>query len=159
MDLIKGIGICAGLEVIEVPGATGNIHTNFSGKASAVIEALKRGSDYVYAHIEAPDEAGHQGDLKTKVRAIEEIDDKVLGPLMEQMKEFGEFKIMVLPDHPTPLSIRTHTAEPVPFVIYHSGQTFKNKGVTYCEEDAARGDFVEKGHELMDMFIGRPLGD
>lgn len=159
VDLIKGIGICAGLEVIEVPGATGNIHTNFSGKASAVIEALKRGSDYVYAHIEAPDEAGHQGDLKTKVRAIEEIDDKVLGPLMEQMKEFGEFKIMVLPDHPTPLSIRTHTAEPVPFVIYHSGVILKNKGVTYCEEDAARGEFVEKGHELMEMFIGRPAGD
>ncbi len=153
VDLIKGIGICAGMEVVEVEGATGNIHTNFDGKALAALKALEEGADLVYVHIEAPDEAGHQGSTEIKVRAIEEIDRRVLGPAIERMKGFGEFKIMVLPDHPTPLPVMTHTADPVPFVIYDSRSPRRNPGATYCEECAARGPFVERGHELMGMFL------
>ncbi len=154
VDLIKGIGICAGMEVVEVEGATGNIHTNFSGKAAAALEVLGRGADLVYLHVEAPDEAGHQGNTEIKVRAIEAIDRLVLGPVIEGMKEFGEFRILVLPDHPTPLSVMTHTADPVPFVIYDSRRPRNNAGVTYCEEAAAGGTFIERGHELMEFFIG-----
>lgn len=154
VDLIKGIGISAGLEVVEVEGATGNIHTNFSGKADAVISSFRKGADFVYVHIEAPDEAGHQGDLNTKIRAIEEIDSKVLGPVLSQMKEFGQYRILVLPDHPTPLSIRTHTADPVPFVIFDSRRPGKNPGARYSEEWAAGGLFVGRGHELMELFFG-----
>ncbi|MHB8158236.1 MAG: cofactor-independent phosphoglycerate mutase [Desulfocucumaceae bacterium] len=153
VDLIKGIGICAGMDVVEVEGATGNIHTNFTGKAAAALEAFRRGAELVYLHIEAPDEAGHQGSMETKVRAIEEIDSKVLGPLIEKMKEFGRFKIMVLPDHPTPLSVMTHTSDPVPYVIYDSGELMRDTGLTYCEEAAAGGTFVHRGHDLMDFFI------
>lgn len=153
VDLIKGIGICAGMDVVEVEGATGNIHTNFAGKASAALDALRRGADMIYVHIEAPDEAGHQGSTEIKVRAIEEIDRQVLGPAMEQMKEFGEYKIMLLPDHPTPLSVMTHTSDPVPYVIYDSRKPMANPGATYCEEAAARGPFVERGHDLMGYFI------
>ena len=153
VDLIKGIGICADMEVIEVEGATGNIHTNFAGKASAAIEALKKGTDFVYLHIEAPDEAGHQGSTDIKVKAIEEIDRQVLGPLMEQMKEFSDYKIMVLPDHPTPLSLMTHTSDPVPFVTYDSRNPKKNVGLTYCEDNAVKGPYIERGHELMEKFI------
>lgn len=153
VDLIKGIGICAGMEVVEVEGATGNIHTNFAGKASAALDALRRGVDLVYVHIEAPDEAGHQGSTELKVRAIEEIDRQVLGPVLEQMREFGEYKVMLLPDHPTPLSVMTHTSDPVPYVIFDSRKPLDSPGAAYCEEDAARGPFVERGHQLMRLFI------
>jgi 2,3-bisphosphoglycerate-independent phosphoglycerate mutase len=153
VDLIKGIGICAGLNVVEVPGATGNIHTNFAGKAEAALEAFRQGADFVYVHIEAPDEAGHHGNAGDKVRAIEEIDGKVVGPLMGRMKEFAQYRIMILPDHPTPLSVMTHTAEPVPFVIYDSRSPLNNPGAAYCEEAGARGLYVERGHELMELFI------
>ncbi|MCL6609939.1 MAG: cofactor-independent phosphoglycerate mutase [Peptococcaceae bacterium] len=153
VDLIKGIGICAGMEAVEVEGATGNIHTNFEGKISAALEALERGADLVYVHVEAPDEAGHQGNTELKVRAIEEIDRRVLGPALERMKEFGDYKIMVLPDHPTPLSVMTHTADPVPFVIYDSRRPRKNQGAAYCEEAAAGGMCIGRGHDLMDLFI------
>ncbi len=153
VDLIKGIGICAGMSVLEVEGATGNIHTNFEGKASAAMDALRRGAGLVYLHIEAPDEAGHQGNTEIKVRAIEEIDRRVLGPLMEQMVEFDRYRIMVLPDHPTPLSLMTHTPDPVPFVIYDSQGPLNSPGATYCEEAAAGGLFVERGHDLMGMFL------
>ncbi|MCL6477555.1 MAG: cofactor-independent phosphoglycerate mutase [Peptococcaceae bacterium] len=155
VDLIKGIGLCAGMEVVKVEGATGNIHTNFAGKAAAALEAFDRGADLVYLHVEAPDEAGHQGNTETKVRAIEEIDEKVLGPLLAQLGRFGDFKVMVLPDHPTPVSLMTHTAEPVPFVIFDSRSTRVGAGGAYCEETAARGVYVERGHELMDIFLER----
>jgi len=153
VDLIKGIGICAGLYVVEVPGATGNIRTNFSGKAAAAIDAFKCGSDFVYIHIEAPDESGHQGNMDHKLRSIEEIDGKVVGPLMEQMKEFGDFRMMVLPDHPTPLSIKTHTSDPVPYLIYDSRSPRNNAGTAYCEEYAAAGRYFGSGVELMNHFI------
>lgn len=153
VDLIKGIGICAGMKVLEVQGATGNIHTNFPGKAEAALKGLEGGLDFVYIHVEAPDEAGHQGDLETKIKAIEEIDKKVLGEILYGLKNIGEFKLMVLPDHPTPVSIRTHTADPVPFVIYHSG--CKGTGSGKFDEETARKYplKLEEGHTLMDYFL------
>ncbi len=153
VDLIMGIGICAGLRVIKVPGATGNINTNYRGKAEAALRALREGADLVYLHVEAPDEAGHQGDTGTKVRAIEEIDRNVLGLLLEGLAEFGPYRLLLLPDHPTPLSIRTHTAEPVPYVIMNS-QDVGTTARHYCEAAAAAaGIVVPDGPSLMKMFV------
>lgn len=153
VDLIKGLGICAGLDVVEVEGATGNIHTNFRGKALAALDELKKGKDFVYIHVEAPDEAGHRGELDNKVKAIEEV-DKMLGLLLEGLNQFESYKIMVLPDHPTPMSTRTHSSNPVPFVIYTKGQENKNENATYDEEAAVKSNFmILSGHELMDYFI------
>ncbi|MFA7467863.1 MAG: cofactor-independent phosphoglycerate mutase [Desulfotomaculaceae bacterium] len=153
VDLLMGIGICAGLEVLKVPGATGNIHTNFHGKALAALEALKNRVDFVYLHVEAPDEAGHQGDTETKVRAIEEIDRQVLGTLLEGMADIGDYKILLLPDHPTPLNIRTHTSAPVPYAIMSStGNTAS--GIGYSEADASStGIHVPDGPALMRKFL------
>lgn len=157
VDLVKGIGICAGLEAVEVPGATGNIHTDFRGKALAALAELRRGMDFVYVHIEAPDEAGHQGELETKIRSIEEIDENVLGELLRGLKDFESYRIMLLPDHPTPLSIRTHSPEPVPFAIYGANAGGQRKGGGIYDEDAAdkSGFFIEEGYKLMDYFLGR----
>lgn len=153
VDLIMGIGICAGLQVIQVPGATGNIHTNFKGKAEAALGALKDGADFVYLHVEAPDEAGHQGDIDVKVRAIEEIDKNVLGIILEGLKDLDDYRIMVLPDHPTPISIRTHTAEPVPFTI--AGKNNTGKGFNNYNEESAKaaGILIEDGPALMRRFL------
>jgi len=153
VDLIKGIGICAGLEVVEVEGATGNIHTNFRGKAMAALEELRKGKDFVYIHVEAPDEAGHRGELANKVRAIEEV-DKMLADLLNGLNQFKDYKIMLLPDHPTPMSTRTHSRNPVPFVIYTKGIKTANKITAYNEEAAEQSNIMlPKGHELMDYFI------
>lgn len=153
VDLIMGIGICAGLKVLKVPGATGNIHTNFRGKAEAALEALQRRADFVYLHVEAPDEAGHQGDTETKVRAIEEIDRQVLGTLLEGLASIGDYKILLLPDHPTPLNIRTHTSEPVPYAIMSSTGNAAS-GIGYSEEGAAStGTHVPDGPALMRKFL------
>ncbi len=153
VDLLKGIGICAGLTSIDVEGATGNIHTNFSGKAAAALEALKT-DDFVYVHIEAPDECGHRYEVENKPRSIELIDEKVVGPILEGIKAFGDYRILVLPDHPTPLSLRTHTSEPVPFILYDSTDE-KVSGVTGYDEEQAKtsGVFIEDGYTLMDLFI------
>ncbi|KJS14102.1 MAG: phosphoglycerate mutase [Peptococcaceae bacterium BRH_c8a] len=154
VDLLMGIGICAGLEVLKVPGATGNIHTNFHGKAQAALEALQRRADFIYLHVEAPDEAGHQGDTETKVRAIEEIDRQVLGTLLEGLDDIGDYKILLLPDHPTPLNIRTHTSEPVPYAIMSSTDNAAS-GIGYSEADAAStGIHVPDGPALMRKFLG-----
>jgi len=153
VDLIMGIGICAGLEVLKVPGATGNIHTNFHGKAVAALEALQQRVDFVYLHVEAPDEAGHQGDTETKVRAIEEIDRQVLGTLLEGLTGIGDYKILLLPDHPTPLNIRTHTSEPVPYAIMGSTDNAAS-GIGYSEANAAStGISVSDGPALMRKFL------
>jgi len=155
VDLIMGIGICAGMQVIKVPGATGNIHTNFSGKAKATLKALEAGTEFIYLHVEAPDEAGHQGDTQTKIKAIEAIDSQILGPLLENLGGLGQYKIMLLPDHPTPLSIRTHTAEPVPYVILKSGQNNSTLN-TYDEETAASaGIMIPDGPALVKNFLSR----
>ncbi|MBS4030386.1 MAG: cofactor-independent phosphoglycerate mutase [Clostridiales bacterium] len=155
VDLIKGIGICAGLESIDVPGATGTIHSNFRGKAEAALAALQKGLDFVYIHLEAPDECGHRGEINNKVKAIELIDREVVGVLRERLDATGEaYKLMFLPDHATPLSLRTHTSDPVPFLIYDSSNERDNPDYTYDERCAAgTGLYVDKGYRLIDFFL------
>ncbi|MEN6339664.1 MAG: cofactor-independent phosphoglycerate mutase [Clostridiaceae bacterium] len=154
VDLIQGIGKCAGMEVIKVEGATGTFETNFSGKAQAAVDALSRGIDYVYIHLEAPDECGHHGQVKEKIYSIEQIDEKVLAPVWNYLEKSGEdYRILLLPDHPTPLKIRTHSAEPVPFVLYHKGDA-ENIPVRYCEKDAASTHVsLQEGFQLIDWML------
>ena len=154
VHLLKGIGTYAGLEVLEVPGATGYFDTNYDGKAQYALRGLKN-KNLVYVHIEAPDEAGHMGDLRLKIEAIEVFDERVVGSILKGMKDFKSYRVMVLPDHPTPLSLRTHTADPVPFVIYSSEEGAKNEQVKSFDEDSARqsGIFIEKGFELIERFL------
>ena len=153
VDLIKGIGILAKMNVVEVPGATGYIDTNFEGKAAAAIEAFRQGSDLVYIHVEAPDECGHRGEAANKVRSIELIDGKILGPVWQALKQMGDYRIMVLPDHPTPLATKTHSAEPVPYLIYDSRNP--EQGVDSFTESTAReqGRFVPDASVLMRTLI------
>ena len=154
VHLIRGIGILAGLEVLEVPGITGYFDTNYVGKAQYTLRGLRE-KDFVYVHVEAPDEAGHMGDLRLKIEAIEAFDEKIVGPILKGMKEFKRFKALVLPDHPTPLSVRTHIADPVPFAIYSSedGATSAH-GKAFDEFSAGQsGIFIEKGFELIERFI------
>jgi 2,3-bisphosphoglycerate-independent phosphoglycerate mutase len=154
VDLLKGIGICAGLDSIDVPGATGNIHTDFTAKKNAALKELKSGKDFVYIHIEAPDECGHRREIENKVKSIELIDEKIVKPLLEELK-FDDHKILLLPDHATPLALRTHTSEPVPFIIYESRNEQSSGASGYDEIQAAKtGIFVTEGHELMGMFLG-----
>lgn len=152
VDLVKGIGICANMENIDVEGATGNVDSNFDGKAKAAIEALKE-NDFVYIHMEAPDESGHHFDKDAKILSIELIDEKVVGPIYNALKESGEdFAFLIMPDHPTPIDIGTHTGDPVPYAIYRSNDA-KNCNLSYTEENGKKGDFVETGHMLMSYFI------
>lgn len=154
VDLVRGIGRLAGMEVAEVEGVTGNINTNFDGKAQAALDALLKGRDFCYVHIEAPDECGHQGQAKEKARSIELIDEKVVKKVIEGLKEAGEdFKLMILPDHPTPVSTRTHAADPVPCLIYDSRN--KISGIPgFTEKTAAvSGKILPKGHELIEYFL------
>ncbi|MGI6122896.1 MAG: cofactor-independent phosphoglycerate mutase [Acetivibrionales bacterium] len=155
VDLIKGIGIASGMKAVDVPGATGNINTNFNGKAEAALKELQSGRDFVYVHVEAPDECGHQGQLKEKIHAIELIDKEVLGTLLNGLESMGDYRIMVLPDHPTPISIKTHSSDPVPFFIYDSRKTdMVNAEAVYTEACAKEnGTIVNLGHTLMDMFL------
>ena len=151
VDLIKGLGVFAGLKVIEVPGATGYLDTDYGAKARYALKALER-SDFVFVHVEAPDEASHEGRLAEKVRAIEDLDAKLVCPLLDGLGKLGEFRLMILPDHPTPLSTRTHAYDPVPYIIYDSRYNIKNNK-RYDEASMADGQFVEHGHDLMSMFI------
>lgn len=152
VDLLKGIGKFTGMEVINVQGATGYIDTNFSGKAQAAIDTLKKGSDLVYIHVEAPDECGHRFEIQNKVKSIELIDELILGPLLKAF-EGEEIKILICPDHPTPLALKTHTNAPVPYLIYDSRKNAE--GVErFCEEEAEKtGRFIDVGHSLMEHFI------
>jgi 2,3-bisphosphoglycerate-independent phosphoglycerate mutase len=157
VDLIKGIGLCAEMKSIDVEGATGNVHTNYDGKATAAIEAFKQGSELVYIHVEAPDECGHRAELENKVLSIELIDKKILNPVYEYLKSTGEdFKIMVLPDHPTPIRLRTHTITPVPFFIYASNSE-TNSGVDNFNEETcvAANNYISNGYTLMDLLINK----
>lgn len=157
VDLIKGIGICAGMKVIEVEGATGNIDTNFKGKGQAALQTLLDGQDLVYIHVEAPDECGHHGDLEGKVRAIELIDELVVGPLLEGLAAAGEdYSILVMPDHPTPLAIKTHISDPVPYLLYRSTEEVDSGIERYTENTAkSTGRYVEQGQRLMEKLLGR----
>lgn len=157
VDLIKGIGILTDMRSIDVENVTGNIDTNFDGKAQACIDALKEGDDFVYVHMEAPDECGHRFEADNKKLAIELIDEKVIGPVCKYLEECGEeFSILVLPDHPTPISTGTHSREAVPFFAYSSA--YEVDGDLYNEDTALKtGVFVEKGHELMGKFLNLEL--
>lgn len=158
VDLIKGLGRILGLEVIDVPGATGYYDTNYEGKARAAIASLEK-NDFVFVHVEAPDEAGHNGDLREKLTAIERFDQMIVGPILEYCREKGDFRILVLPDHATPVSLKTHTAEPVPFAVY--GKDISPKGfLNYSEKEAARTDLIfTNGYQLMEYFILRRTGN
>ncbi|HPT38254.1 MAG TPA: cofactor-independent phosphoglycerate mutase [Methanothrix sp.] len=152
VDLLKGIGRYAGLQVIDVPGATGNIDTNYEGKVEAALEALKR-LDFVYLHIEAPDEAGHEGEIELKIRAIELFDEKVVGPVIKGLEEMGEdWRVLLLPDHATPIAIKTHSRDPVPFAIM--GKGIEPDGVGQFDEAAAKlgGYGLVKATQLLDMM-------
>ncbi len=153
VDLIRGIGVYAGLEIIKVPGATGYIDTNYQGKAEAALKALEKG-DYVYLHVEAPDEAGHSGNLRDKMTAIEQFDELVVGPILEGMKKFGSYRVLCMPDHPTPVKLMTHTAAPVPFVIYAGEEGVHGDVSGYDEESAkAAGTYISDGFRLMEMLM------
>lgn len=153
VDLIRGIGILAGMKVIHVEGATGNLHTNYAGKAQAALDALNNGSDFVYIHVEAPDECGHQGLVDGKVQSIERIDAELLAPLLDGLQK-QDFSLLLLPDHPTPLSIRTHSREPVPYVIFNNNSQHGSLSLRFTERAAeATGILIDKGHTLMDRFL------
>ncbi len=154
VDLLKGIAKCAKMESIDVPGATGNVDTNFEGKAQAAIDALSRGQEFVYIHVEAADESGHRFEQENKIKSIELIDEKIIRPVWEYLKQNGEdYKLLVLPDHPTPLSLGTHTSEPVPFAMYDS-RAEKEQELTYDEESGKKsGIMISPGHELMKQFL------
>jgi len=155
VDLVRGIGVYAGLEITRVPGATGYLDTNYAGKVEAALAALER-VDFVYLHVEAPDESSHSGSIENKVRAIEDFDAKVVAPILEGIKKFGEYRILCTPDHPTPLRLMTHTAEPVPFIIY-GGETDVNDAVAGYDENSARatGLSLKEGFRVMDLLLGR----
>lgn len=157
VDLLKGIGKLTGMRVINVDGATGNYDTNFTGKANACIENLKD-LDFIYIHMEAPDECGHHGDSEHKIFSIGEISEKVVKPVVESLRAQGEdFTVLICPDHPTPLSLMTHVSDPVPYMIYRSNKAFEGKtAVSYDEQNAKdTGIFVPSGVELMKRFISK----
>ncbi len=156
VDLIKGIAMFAGLEVLKVDGINGTKHTNFSGKAQAAIEAYEKGKNFIYMHIEGTDECSHQGDLAGKIKCAEDIDSKVVRPIYEYLEKSGEdFRILVVPDHRTPLSIRTHSSDPVPFMIYDSRhETDADYTKQFNERSAlASGNHIEEGYTLADHFF------
>lgn len=154
VDLLKGIAKCAEMEAPEVDGATGYIDTNFEGKAQAAMDALRNGCDFAYIHLEAPDECGHRNEPENKVRAIEMIDSRVLPIVLKGLSEIGEdYKIMILPDHPTPIVTQTHASDPVPYVIYHKNN--EKQGVSTVNEETAKatGVFLENGPDIMKKFL------
>ncbi|NIO16274.1 MAG: cofactor-independent phosphoglycerate mutase [Deltaproteobacteria bacterium] len=155
VDLIRGIGIYLGMDIVEVPGATGYIDTNFEGKGKYCLQELEK-KDFVLVHVEAPDEAGHNGDAADKVKAIEDIDRHIIGPILERAKGKGDLRVLFLPDHPTPVAIRTHSNEPVPFVMYPKLKNSRDFSAARYTEDEARktGYFVERGFDLMPIFLG-----
>lgn len=153
VDLMKGIGLCAGLEVINVPGATGYIDTNYQGKAEAALDALER-LDFVYLHVEAPDEASHSGSLENKLKAIEDFDRLVVGTVLAGADRFDDLRILCCPDHPTPVRLKTHTSDPVPFIIYRHGQQLGNGATGYDEQHAkSTGLLLEQGSMLMERML------
>lgn len=156
VDLLKGIGKLAEMQVINVEGATGNYDTNFSGKADACVKALKDGLDFVYVHMEAPDECGHHGDVKHKIYSIEQI-DKVTERIYNGLKQAGEdFKILICPDHPTPIKVMTHVSDPIPYIIYDSTNEKNGGAVSYNENTAKEtGVFIEHGYDLVPKMVGK----
>ncbi len=161
VDLVKGIGICAGLDSVTVEGATGNFDTNYKGKAEKALQELKSGKDFVYIHIEAPDECGHRHEIDKKVKSIELIDKLALQTLLNGLEEFDDYSILLLPDHPTPLSLMTHTADPVPFALYNkhlkvicSSKPPEKRVTGFDEVNAKKTELsVKEGHLLIDFLV------
>ena len=157
VDLLKGIAVGAGMDNKNVEGANGQLHTNYEGKAQAAVDALtKEGYDFAYIHVEAPDEMGHQGSVERKVQAIEYLDEKVIRYVKEAMDQSGEdYRMLILPDHPTPIAVRTHTSEPVPYLLYDSTDLQDNRW-EYSEKCAeAGGIYKPQGHKLIDYFFSK----
>jgi proposed homoserine kinase len=154
VDLVRGLGRCAAMSLVEVPGATGYIDTNYTGKAQHGLAALDNGADFLYLHIESPDESGHEGNIDHKVRSIEDIDRLVVGPLVEGFKERGEpFRLLVVPDHATPIALRTHRPGPVPFLLYDS-QRERDGRLPYDERALEETRLiVEEGHRLIELLL------
>ena len=155
VDLLKGIAIGAGMKVVEVSGANGTLNTNYEGKAEAAVKVLlDEGYDFVYIHVEAPDEMGHQGSVSDKIRSIEYLDDRLIRIVRDRMLASREpFRMLIMPDHPTPIAVRTHTSEPVPYLLYDSTKEQK-KIQFYNEEEAAKtGSLIENGYQLIDRLL------
>jgi len=154
VDIINGLGLYAGLKPIRVPGATGFLDTNYKGKAEHGLAALEEG-DLIFIHVEAPDEAGHMGDAQKKIRAIEDFDEKVVGTILGGMERWREWRLLLLPDHPTPIALKAHVSDPVPFVLFSSGDRKENLDLGFNESDARRtGVLVRRGHRLIEALIG-----
>lgn len=155
VDLLKGIAVGAGMDNIIVEGANGGLDTNYEGKAGAAVKALlEDGYDFAYIHVEAPDEMGHQGSVQRKIKAIEYIDARVIKYVVERMDASGEeYRLLVLPDHPTPIRVRTHTAAPVPYLLYDSSRPLDNTWNYNEEEAAASGNYIAEGHTLMQLLF------
>jgi len=154
VDLLKGIGLLAGLKVLNVEGATGYIDTNYEGKAKMLLDALKF-MDFVFLHLEAPDEMGHEGNAEGKIKAIEFLDEKIAGPILNKIGEFGDYRVVVLSDHPTPIDIRTHVSDPSPFAVLSSIKNEnKAEGLAFTEENAKKSSIlISPGYLLMEKFI------
>ncbi|MCI8962543.1 MAG: cofactor-independent phosphoglycerate mutase [Eubacterium sp.] len=156
VDLLKGIAVGAGMNNIEVKGADGTLETNYEGKAEAAVKAVTEdGNDFVYIHVEAPDEMGHQGSVEKKIKAIEYLDKRIIGPVYNRMKELGEdFRMLIMPDHPTPICTRTHSSDPVPYLLYDS--TLEEEHTwNYNEKEAEKsGNYQENGYQLMKELLG-----
>jgi 2,3-bisphosphoglycerate-independent phosphoglycerate mutase len=151
VDLIRGIATYLDWNIINVPGATGYLDTNYKAKAQYAIEAIDT-HDMVLIHIEAPDEASHEGNIYEKIRAIENIDSKIVGPVYNALKKYDEFRILVLPDHYTSIQEKTHTSDPVPFAVYGTDSVKKSKR-SFTELNAKKGTKIRKGYKLMRHFI------
>ncbi len=162
VDLVHGLGRAAGLSPIQVPGATGYIDTNYDGKAAALLGALP-GVNFIFLHVESPDESGHEGCLEHKLQAIEDFDHKIVGPVMDGISSYRDYTVLMLPDHPTPVSLRTHSGDPVPFAIYSStgwkGTPYDGmNGTAFSEKSAAAtGLFVPEGHRLIELMLYKKL--
>jgi 2,3-bisphosphoglycerate-independent phosphoglycerate mutase len=154
VDLVKGLGLIAGLKVIDVPGATGYLDTNYQAKVDATFDALAK-SDLVYIHVEAPDETGHEGDLSKKLQAIEEFDEKIVGPIIEGLRNLEPYALLLMPDHPTPIRTRAHSADPVPFLIARSGVSVRpNRHLKFSEPAAKEsGTYWEDAYLLIDELL------
>jgi len=154
VDLIRGLGVCAGLDILEVPGATGYIDTNYLGKGQVAVAALAQ-RDFVYVHVEAPDEAAHGGLLEEKIAAIENFDEQVVGTVLKSLDQLGDCRLLVLPDHPTPVELRTHTAKDVPYILFDSRQQKDQRATGYSEESAQATAIRSRGHELLAQLLER----
>ena len=157
VDLLKGIAVGASMKVVEVEGANGGLNTNYEGKAQAAIDVLtKEGYDFAYIHVEAPDEMGHQGSVERKVKAIEYLDSRIIKPVREGLEAAGEdFRMLVLPDHPTPICMRTHSSDSVPYLLYDSTNLQQHDWKYNEAEGEASGNYVACGHEIIDYLFGR----